>query len=463
MKRTYFKRGIAAVLCAVLTAALLMGCGSASSPAAESGGTAAAEDSAAEETGNEASETSGKTQQDPGASHVAEETEKLQAEASESAGSQSSPAETDDGQPEGEQAADNEEKSSLSDAPKLPGLTCTGRMAPEYAITFEVWYYEDGYALIDVFGDSRYLLIPEDGEAPEGLPEDITCLKRPFERIYMAATAVYSHFYALGEMDLIRFTSTQKGSIFLSEVDERIDAGTMIFAGKYSTPDYETLLEGECDLAVENTGINHVPEVKEMIEELQIPVFVDRSSYENHPLGRTEWIRIYGLLTGKEEEADRFFEEQKTKLMETAAAEPTGKTVIFFYMTGDGMPVIRQPDDYIVRMIELAGGKYAFADFQLDTDSPAPRISMEEFYAAGKDADVILYNATMESPLTSVEELLDMNELFADFKAVQDGAVWAAGEALFQRADICAEFTGDISAILHEENDADLQFLNKVE
>ena len=168
------------------------------------------------------------------------------------------------------------------------------------------------------------------------------------------------------------------------------------------------------------------------------------------------WLKSPGLSGGSSDWAravNSFF----------AAAEPTGKTVIFFYMTGDGMPVIRQPDDYIVRMIELAGGKYAFADFQLDTDSPAPRISMEEFYAAGKDADVILYNATMESPLTSVAELLDMNELFADFKAVQNGAVWTTGEALFQRADICAEFTGDISAILHEENDADLQFLNKVE
>ena len=45
-------------------------------------------------------------------------------------------------------------------------------------------------------------------------------------------------------------------------------------------------MNGECDLAVESTMILHTPKVQEMIEDLDIPVFVDYSSYESHPLGR---------------------------------------------------------------------------------------------------------------------------------------------------------------------------------
>ena len=52
--------------------------------------------------------------------------------------------------------------------------------------------------------------------------------------------------------------------------------------------------------------ILHTPKVQEMIEDLDIPVFIDRSSYETHPLGRTEWIKLYGAMMDKEEEAYSF-------------------------------------------------------------------------------------------------------------------------------------------------------------
>ena len=82
-----------------------------------------------------------------------------------------------------------------------------------------------------------------------------------------------------------------------------MNAGTMIFAGKYSEPDYELLVSENCDLAIESTMILHSPKVQEMIEMLDIPVFIDRSSYESQPLGRTEWIKLYGAMLDKEEEA----------------------------------------------------------------------------------------------------------------------------------------------------------------
>ena len=65
-----------------------------------------------------------------------------------------------------------------------------------------------------------------------------------------------------------------------------------------------------CDLAIESTMILHSPKVQEMIELLGIPVFIDRSSYENHPLGRTEWIKLYVVLVDKESEAEAFFDTQ---------------------------------------------------------------------------------------------------------------------------------------------------------
>ena len=77
-----------------------------------------------------------------------------------------------------------------------------------------------------------------------------------------------------------------------------MEDGRMLYAGKYNAPDYERILSGSCDLAVESTMIYHSPEVKEQLERLGIPVLVERSSYERHPLGRMEWLKLYGAGPG---------------------------------------------------------------------------------------------------------------------------------------------------------------------
>ena len=51
-----------------------------------------------------------------------------------------------------------------------------------------------------------------------------------------------------------------------------MDAGKILYAGKYNAPDFERILSSSCGLAVESTMINHVPEVREKLEELGIPV-----------------------------------------------------------------------------------------------------------------------------------------------------------------------------------------------
>ncbi len=84
----------------------------------------------------------------------------------------------------------------------------------------------------------------------------------------------------------------------------------MEYAGKYSAPDYERIVDKSCSLAIESTMIYHCPQVKEQLENLGVPVLVERSSYEADPLGRMEWIKLYGVLTGKEQLAEELFEKR---------------------------------------------------------------------------------------------------------------------------------------------------------
>ena len=87
--------------------------------------------------------------------------------------------------------------------------------------------------------------------------------------------------------------------------------------------------------------------------------------------------------------------------------EQTAPTVAFFYLTSNGAVNVRKTNDYVPKMIELAGGKYIF-DKLGDTQSKSSSVTMqmEEFYASAKDVDCLIYNSTIDGQITSIDELV---------------------------------------------------------
>ena len=372
--------------------------------------------------------------------------------------------ETDDAK-ETESTSDSE-TSYLTDAPDAPevsGLNCQGKLKLDYAECYDVYYYENDYQLIDVHDSAQYLLVPEGAEAPEGLDDSIIVLQKPLDKIYLAASSTMALFRALDSMDTIKMSGIDASGWYIEEAKQAMEDGKIQFAGKYSEPDYEMLVDQDCDVAIESTMILHTPKVQEMIEDLDIPVFIDRSSYETHPLARTEWIKLYGAMLDKEEEAYSFFDEQAKVIGDLKDFKNTEKTVAFFFVSTDGSIVVRRTQDYIPSMIELAGGRYVFQDLDsVETTSASVSMSMEEFYAAAADADYLVYNATIDNPIQSVDELVAKNELFEDFKAVQEGNVWCVGKYMYQATDIVGQLITDFHLMLTDGDEKDMTFLTKV-
>ena len=270
-------------------------------------------------------------------------------------------------------------------------------------------------------------------------------------------------FDSMGAMDAIRLSGTQASGWYIDNAAKAMGAGDILFAGKYSEPDYELMVDEECDLAIESTMILHTPKVQEMIEMLDIPVFIDRSSYESHPLGRTEWIKLYSVLVDKEEEAAAFFDDQAKVIRDLKDFQNTEKTVVYFYMSTDGSAVVRKASDYIPKMIEIAGGRYAFPNLEDESGKTSIPLSMEEFYATAVDADYLVYNASIDAPINSIDELMAKSELFADFKAVKEGNVWTTGKSLYQATDIVGQLIRDLNLMLTGGDASQMTFLTKVE
>ncbi len=344
-----------------------------------------------------------------------------------------------------------------------PELTYDGREELQYAREFALDYYND-YTLISISDGSRFLVVPEGAKVPEQLDQDIVIIERPLDKVYLVASAVMDMFRALDEVPAVRLSGTNADGWYIEEAKSAMEQGEILYAGKYSAPDYELILEQGCRLALENTMITHAPEVKEKLQSFGIPVLVDHSSYETHPMGRVEWIRLYGALLGKEEEALEIFRQQEQEIAEAVSSDREEKTVAFFYITANGSVNVRKSSDYIPKMIELAGGRYIFDDLGSDdSHSTSMTMQMEEFYATAREADYLIYNSSIDGEVKSLEELLAKSSLLKDFNAVQKGEVFCTTKNLYQESMSIGRMISDIHLMLMGEKEENMQYLYRLE
>ncbi len=341
-------------------------------------------------------------------------------------------------------------------------LEITHSMKLRYATQFSADYLTGGCAMITI-ADDRFLVVPEGMEPPSDINEGIAVLRQPVQNIYLAATSSMCLFDSLNALDAIAMSGTQASGWYIENARAAMESGKIVYAGKYSAPDYEMIVSKGCSLAVESTMIDHAPEVKEKLMELGVPVLVERSSYEEHPLGRTEWIKLYALLLGKGELAESLFNEQAA-LLDNISMEITGKTVAFFYISSSGSAVVRKNGDYVTKMIELAGGEYVFTGISDDVATGSVNLNMEQFYAEARDADIIIYNSSIDGEVRTIDELLGKSELLADFKAVKSGDVWCTGKNLFQETTEFGALISDMNRIFKGNlgEDEELRFLYRL-
>lgn len=373
------------------------------------------------------------------------------------------------GKEKADSEASSEKTQTIAENAALPEeFKYTGSLSLEYAKEFTVDFYEDSKE-----NKYNYITIGKDGQKQSFLQlnsgEDTEFDVINVDTTYLVSTSVMDLVSSIGALENIKFTGTRENDWYLEAAKSAMDEGKMLYAGKYSAPDYELLLSKDCNFAIENTMIYHNPEVYEKLQSLGITVMVERSSYESTPLGRLEWIKLYGVLFNKIDEAKALFEEQKERIQEISDSniytnkEASGKTVAVFSVNTNGTITIRKPGDYISSMIELAGGNYV-PQIEISEDEnnlSTITINMEDFYAGARDADLLIYNGTIEGNIGTMEELTKKMPFLADFYAVKNDSCYCLPEDFFQQSTHMADFIEDVNNIL-AENGETLSFLYKI-
>ena len=333
------------------------------------------------------------------------------------------------------------------------GLSALGEATPvplAHATQFSLDAYEGGFRLASLASGERFLVVPEGADAPEDLPDDVAVIRRPLESVYLVSTGMICLVDAIGALDAVGVSSVRAEDSPVKGFAERLESGEIAYGGIYRAPDYELIASAGCPLAIENTNIDHVPEVRAKLEELGVTVLMEQSSREEDMLGRLEWVRLMGTLFGREDEATAVFDEIAAGVEAASQGGSTGRTVAFFYINEDGAAVTRRAGDYFCQMIEAAGGAYVSFDATGAADSSPTTITveMERFYEAAHDADVIIYNGTIDDGVTSLAELVRKNALLADFRAVREGSVWTCDSNLYQQITSMAEIIFDLRAAI---------------
>ena len=175
-------------------------------------------------------------------------------------------------------------------------------------------------------------------------------------------------------------------------------------------------------------------------------------------------------LLDKTDEADAFYNEQLASLeavpeLSKMLSSQDSPTVAYFYITSSGYANVRSPGDYISKMIEMAGGSYAFADASVSEDSAKATMNMqmEAFLDRALVSDILIYSTSIDGEMHSAEELYKKVPMLKQSKAASDGNIWITGKNMYQQSTAVAEMMLELHAVITGHADEDeLIFLHKL-
>lgn len=290
-------------------------------------------------------------------------------------------------------------------------LTSTGKEENTFAELFSIEHLKDenekAYSKIEVFDkekklDTSWLLLPEGVDKVSGAPAGVNIMTfRDRQNIMVSSASTMALINAMDALSKVPMT-TADTTWRIQEIKDAIDKGTVKEVGKYSKPDYEQIIsigaEKHVTFAVFSTMLDSVPDVYDQLTKTcNLRIMRDQSSYESHPLGRTEWIKIYGEIFDMRDKSDAVFNGQVEILNETTSKinvpEAERKTVLIFYTTSTKDTFyVRNAADYVTELVNLGGGK------QVAEIGPGKsgntKMTQEWFIQECSQADYVLYNWT---------------------------------------------------------------------
>lgn len=264
---------------------------------------------------------------------------------------------------------------------------------------------------------SRYRLIEKnEASVPEGGPAKN--IEVPVDRIACLSSTHAGMLLELEESDRI-VAFPDKKYLYDQKLRERMDSGRIESIGMQRSMDVERLVSLEAELLIDDGMSGREKGKKKTLRQAGIPTLNVLAWKEKHPLGRAEWIRLFGILTGKEKKADSLYEGLAHAYDSLAglASDKKERPKVLCNAPHKGTWHIPGGKSYMAKMIEDAGGIHPWPE---DRSTGGVPKTLEEVMARAGDADLWINPGRARS----LEELKGMDERMVRFKAFQEASVF---------------------------------------
>lgn len=263
---------------------------------------------------------------------------------------------------------------------------------------------------------NRYILVDRNSEIPEDIPDGIV-VRIPVEKAIIYSSVHCSIVEQLGAIEAIAGVCEPE-YINSDAVKSRIIEGKIADLGNSADPDVEKILDMEADVIIASPFENSSYGV---VEKTGIPIVAAADYMENHPLGKTEWVKFYGLLFGRKLAADSLFaavDSSYQSLKELVSKSADRPSVLLESMYG-GVWDVPCGGSYIGMLHNDAGADYVFGTF----DGPGSRtLLFESVFDAAEDADIWL----LKNDYTlTYSGLRSQYEPYSNFRAFKEKRIYA--------------------------------------
>lgn len=245
--------------------------------------------------------------------------------------------------------------------------------------------------------------------SPYGGAVDTLEVAAPLRSIVCMSSSYIGFLDALGCDSVATAVS---GLAYVSDPEVRAHA---VDVGYDAALDYETLLKLRPDLVLTYAVSAAEPPYLQKLRDLGIRTAVIHEHLESHPLARAEYIKFFGLLTGRAALADSLFADIRDRYLSLVKETDTPQKVLVNIPYADQW-YIPGGDSYMTRLIHDAGGEVLGA---VPGRFESCVISVEKAYEYAQEADCWLNPGWCATK----DQLRSVHPLFADFP-VLGKSVW---------------------------------------
>ncbi|MFM9378035.1 ABC transporter substrate-binding protein [Gordonia sp. VNK21] len=331
------------------------------------------------------------------------------------------------------------------------------RSAITHATNFTVDYHDD-YALLTVKqpfpggSPQSYLLVRCGVPDPQlsGAAAQATRIEVPVRTVYSGSTTQLPFFGELDVLDALTGVA-DAGLVTDAQVRSRVAEKKIAEYGAGGVVNTEAVLAARPDvLLTDGTDSDVYP----VLRKAGIPVLAFADWLESTPLGKAEWIKVLGLLTGTSATADRVFGDISRRYDELAArARSVTDTDVLYGTEFQGTWTVPAGDSAAGVLVRDAGGDWPWSS----RTGNSVQLSFEDIVTGAGELPIWLVS---DNQWTSIDDVLRQDPRYRALAAVRDGQVWNAnlvigpggGNDYFERGSARPDLVlADVLAILHPE------------